>query len=445
MSLAQQPEPEASVDRYAKSRALYDRATRSLAGGVSSQFRKFNVPHPMFYERGLGSRLWDVDGNELMDFTLSQGPIILGHSHPELLARVGAALAKGQLFAGQHREELELAETLQRIIPSAELVRFSSSGSEAAHALLRLARHVTGKPKFIKFTGHYHGWLDTVSFNVSPPRDLSNDPTRPVVWGGGVPPALAENVVALPWNNLALVEEALSRHRGEIGAIITEPAMCNQGCIEPAEGFLQGLRDLCDRHGVVLIFDEIICGFRLALGGGQDYYGVTPDLSLFGKALGGGFPISALVGKEKYMRAFDAGEVYHAGTLNGNNASVAAALASIDILERNDRANLKHIARIGIALRDGLRDIAARANEPILIQGPGPMVHMGFTRLTAVTEYDHVLDYDRARYGTFCEGMLARGFRLTERGLWYVSIAHSDEDIRLCLAAVEDTLAEMRA
>jgi glutamate-1-semialdehyde 2,1-aminomutase len=442
MSVAEQIEP-AAAGRYAKSRALYDRATKSLAGGVSSHFRKLNVPHPMFYERGLGSHVWDVDGNELIDFTLSQGPCILGHSNPELLARVGAAIAKGQIYAGQHLDELELAETLQRVIPSAELIRFSSTGSEAAHALLRLARHVSGKPKFIKFTGHYHGWFDTVSFNVSPPRDFSNDPTRPVVWGNGVPPALAENVVGLPWNDLALVEETLDRHRGEIGAIIAEPVMCNQGCIEPLPGFLQGLRDLADRHDVLLIFDEIICGLRLALGGGQDYYGVTPDLSLFGKALGAGFPISALVGKEKYMRAMAAGDVFHAGTMNGNNAAVAAALTAIDVLGRNDRANLKYVAQIGSRLRDGLKEIAAQFGEPILIQGPGPMFHMGFTRLDAATEYRHVLDYDRERYAEFCRRMLDRGFRLTERGLWYVSIAHTEEDISLCLEAAEKTLNEI--
>lgn len=434
---------ETSTDRYGNSRALYERAKHSLAGGVSSQFRALNVPHPMFYDYARGSRVWDVDGNELIDFTLSQGPCILGHSHPELLARVGAALAKGQLFAGQHRDELELAEALQRIVPSAELVRLSSSGSEAAHGLLRLARHVTGKPKFIKFTGHYHGWLDSVSFNVSPPRDLSNDPTRPIPWGGGIPAALAEQVVVLPWNNLALVEQALDEQGSEIGAIITEPIMCNQGCIEPAPGFLQGLRDLADRHNVALIFDEIIAGFRLDMAGGQERYGVTPDMSLFGKALGAGFPLSALVGKEKYLRPLIAGEVYHAGTLNGNNGSVAAALTVIDVLGRNDREGLRHIASIGSLLRDGLKDVAARAKTPVLITGPGPMFHMGFTTRTSVSEYDHVLDYDRKRYGEFCQRMLGRGVRLIERGLWYVSSAHSRNDVELCLEAAEAVLMEM--
>lgn len=436
---------EAKRDRYGKSRELYERAKRSLAGGVSSQFRALNVPHPMFYDRALGSRVWDVDGNELIDFTLSQGPCILGHSHPELLARVGTALAKGQLFAGQHIDELELAETLQRIVPSAELVRLSSSGSEAAHALLRLARHVTGKPKFVKFTGHYHGWLDNVSFNVSPPRDLSNDPTRPIPWGGGIPKALADDVVVLPWNDLAVVEETLARQGSEIGALITEPLMCNQGCIEPAPGFLQGLRDLCDKHNVALIFDEIIAGFRLDLAGGQGYYGVTPDMSLFGKALGAGFPLSALVGKEKYLRPLIAGEVYHAGTLNGNNGSVAAALTAIDVLGRNDREGLRHIARMGSVLRDGLREVTGRSGIPTLITGPGPMFHMGFTTRSSVTTYDDVLDYDRKRYGEFCQLMLGRGVRLIERGLWYVSVAHSEEDVRLTLAAAESALAELAA
>ncbi|MGO4837569.1 aminotransferase class III-fold pyridoxal phosphate-dependent enzyme, partial [Rhizobiaceae sp. 2RAB30] len=244
-------------------------------------------------------------------------------------------------------------------------------------------------------------------------------------------------MVVLPWNDLALVEQTLAAHGHEIGALITEPLMCNQGCIEPAPGFLQGLRDLCDRYDVALIFDEIIAGFRLDMAGGQGYYGVTPDMSLFGKALGAGFSLSALVGKEKFLRPLIAGEVYHAGTLNGNNGSVAAALTVIDLLSRDDRAGLRHIARIGAMLRDGLREVAARAGVPTLVTGPGPMFHMGFTGRGAVTDYDHVLDYDRQRYGEFCQLMLARGVRIIERGLWYVSTAHTEDDVRLCLAEAE--------
>jgi glutamate-1-semialdehyde 2,1-aminomutase len=430
-------------DAFPRSRALYERARHVLAGGVSSQFRAFNAPHPMFYERASGSRIWDADGNELIDFTLSQGPCILGHSHPELVARVSEAFRRGQLFAGQHEDELMLAETLQRLIPSAELVRFASSGSEAAHAVLRLARFVTGRPKFIKFIGHYHGWFDGVSFSVAPPATALNDPTHAVAWGGGIPSALAASVVTLPWNDLAIVRETLEREGDEIGAIITEPVMCNQGCIEPCPGYLQGLRDLADEFGLALIFDEIITGFRIDLAGAQGYYGVVPDLAMFGKALGSGLPLAAIVGRERFMSPLSRNEVIHAGTMNGNNACIAAGIATIDILERDDRAAHRHIVAMGRTLRDGLSRIAARLKLPLLVQGPGPMFHMGFTRRSSVSAYHGTLDYDRARYQDFCGRMLRRGIRLIERGLWYVSAAHSAGDIQTTLATAEAVLMDL--
>jgi len=430
-------------DRYGKSRALYERAKNVMAGGVTSQFRALSVPHPMFYDRAEGARIWDVDGNELLDFTLSQGPCILGHSNPELVERVTKAFARGQLFAGQHADELALAEALQRLIPCAELVRFTSSGSEAAHAVLRLARYVTGKPKFIKFIGHYHGWFDNVSFSVSPPVAALNDPTHPVPAGGGIPADLAASVVTLPWNDLEIVRDTLVRQGKEIGAIITEPVMCNQGCIEPREGYLQGLRDLADEFGVALIFDEIITGFRLDLSGAQGYYGVTPDLAMFGKALGSGLPLAAIVGRERFMGPLARNEVTHAGTMNGNNACVAAGLATVDILERNDGAAHRHIVAMGKRLRDGLSTVAAQSGLPILIQGPGPMFHMGFTKRKQVRAYHDVLDYDRPRYQEFCRRMLGSGVRLIERGLWYVSAAHTAADIDLAVEKADSVLKEM--
>lgn len=437
--------PDAS--RFARSRALHERAKRSLAGGVSSQFRAFGVFHPMFYSRAAGSRVWDADGNELIDYTLAQGPMILGHSHPEILARVSAAMGEAQLFAGQHEAEVVLAETLQRLVPCAERVRFASSGSEAAHAVLRLARFATGKPKWIKFEGHYHGWLDQVSFSVAPPVTGANEPSSeldPVPWGGGVPESVAQDVIVLPWNDLARVEEVLARRGHEVGALITEPVMCNQGCIEPLPGFLEGLRALCTQHDVALIFDEIITGFRIDLGGAQAHYGVTPDLSLMGKALGSGFPIAAVLGRERFMAPLEDARVYHAGTLNGNNACVAAAQATIDLLERDDRALHRRIHATGTRLRDGLAALGAASGLPVRVQGPGPMFHMGFSAVPRVTNYRECTMRDQARYQRFAAALLLRGVRVIERGLWYVSAAHGDAEIDATLAAAEAALAEIR-
>jgi glutamate-1-semialdehyde 2,1-aminomutase len=431
--------------RFPNSQRWYERAKSSLAGGVSSQFRALGSPHPMFYTHASGSRIWDVDGNELLDFTLAQGPCILGHSHPELLQKVTETLQRGQLFAGQFMEEVQLAERLQSLIPCAGRLRFSSTGSEAAHIALRLARYVTGKPKFIKFEGHYHGWLDNVSFGINPGKEAlgpRDEPSR-VPWGGGVPESVQSDVLVLPWNDLALVERTLEAGRHDIGAIITEPVMANQGCIEPLPGYLEGLRKLCDWFDVALIFDEIITGFRLDLGGAQRYYGVTPDLAIFGKALACGFPLSAIVGRERFFVPLERHEVYHAGTLNANHASVAAALATIEILERDEAAAHRHLVRLGRRLRDGLQELGKRHGLPLKVQGPGPMFHMGFTEREEVHEYRHTLDYDTERYREFCDLMLACNIRLIGRGLWYVSTAHSDADIDQCLAAADKVLRLM--
>ncbi len=432
---------------YPRSEAWFERARRSLAGGVSSQFRALTPPHPMFYTRAEGAHLWDVDGNRLLDMTLSQGPMIVGHSHPEVLEGIREALTLGQLFAGQYEQEVTLAETLQRLIPSAERVRFSSTGSEANHAALRLARYVTGRPKVIKFEGHYHGWFDNVSASVNPTAEAAGPRSAPVAvpWGGGIPASAIEDLVIVPWNDLAAVEDALRRHPDEIGAIITEPVMCNQGCIEPQPGFLHGLRALCDRHDIALIFDEIITGFRLDLGGAQHHYGVTPDLAVFGKALASGLPLSALVGRERFLRPVIDNAVFHAGTMNSNQACVAAAAATLAVLERDDAAAHRRLVELGRETRDRLAELGSKHGLPLRVQGPGPMFHAGFTTLDDVTEYRHTLAYDGALYGRFVRGMLARGVRLIGRGLWYVSTAHTADDMALALQAADAVLAEMAA
>lgn len=418
------------MSRYEKSQALYERARHVLAGGISSEFRRFSQPHPLFYARGEGSRIFDVDGNEYLDFTLSQGPLILGHSHLHVLAEVSRASAEGQLFAGQHLLELQLAERLAQLIPCAELLRFSLSGSEADHAAFRVARAVTGRPKFLRFEGHYHGWLDNVAIGLSqlPVDQLGpREQPRKVPWSKGLPPGIEDECVLLPWNDLVLVERTLREKRDEIAAVITEPVMCNSGCIPPEPGFLEGLRKLCDQSGTLLIFDEVITGFRLDMGGAQKFFNVIPDLAVFGKAMASGYPISVLAGKRQFMQPIADGTVIHAGTMNSGNPSIAAALATLDVLERDNVHS--RLFDLGRRLMDGLRDASRRAGHPMLVQGMGPMFHTGFTTLEKVRDFRDALTFDKPKYAAFVAAMQDRGVRLIGRGLWYLSGAHTQADI----------------
>lgn len=419
-----------NINRYKKSGELLTRAKKVLAGGVSSEFRKYNHPHALFYTHGNGSRVYDADGNEYLDFTLSQGPLLLGHSHPHVLKSVNDYSESGQLFAGQHLREIELAEKINQLIPSAELMRFCLDGSEAVHTAFRLARAKTGRQKFLRFEGHYHGWLDNVCWGLSAKSagDLGSRESPDVFpWTQGLPQHSRDEFFILPWNDLGLLEETLAKHHREIAAIITEPVMCNNGCIVPDEGFLQGLRTFCNRYGIALIFDEVITGFRLSLGGAQQYFGITPDLSIFAKAVASGYPLSVIAGKREWLTLLEDGSVIQAGTMNSSNATVAAALATIDVLEREKPYG--RLFRLGQKLMDGLRQIASEVDQNLLIQGPGPMFHTGFTDLKAVKDYRDTFSYDKTKLSRFIAGMHDEGVRIIGRGLWYISAAHTDEDV----------------
>lgn len=421
---------------FDQSAALLTRAKRVLAGGVSSEFRKFSSPHALFYKEGNGSRITDVDGNEYLDFTLSQGPLILGHSHPAVLHAVNDYSQKGQLFAGQHIQEIELAERLSQMIPSAELMRFCLDGSEAVQTALRVARAKTGRQKFLRFEGHYHGWLDNVAWAISAPSEEAlGKRRRPEVypWSKGLPENSRDEFRVLPWNDLELVGEVLEKEHNDIAAIITEPVMCNNGCITPRKGFLRGLRELCDRYNIALVFDEVITGFRLGLSGAQGYYGVTPDLSIFAKAMGSGYPISAVVGKRSWMKAVEVGEVIHAGTMNSGNPSVAAALATINELDRAQP--YERMYALGRRLMEGLRNLAKARSLDVLVDGPGPMFHIAFTDLHELRDYRDTLASDKGKLGRFIEGMHNQRVRIIGRGLWYISAVHTDDDIEFALAA----------
>ena len=421
--------------RYEQSAKLLERAKKSLAGGVSSEFRRYNHPHAIFYSHAEGSRIVDVDGNEYLDFTLSQGPLIVGHNHPHVVKRVEDYAKKGQLFAGQHLLEIELAEKLQHLIPSAELMRFCLDGSEAVQTALRVARAKTGKQKFLRFEGHYHGWLDNVAWGLSTPSaEQLGSREEPAVfpWTAGLPENAQDDFIILPWNDLALLEKKIKEKHSEIAAVITEPIMCNNGCILPRAGYLQGMRVLCDRYNITLIFDEVITGFRTALGGAQAYYHVIPDLSIFAKAIASGYPISAIVGKKDWMNLIAERNVIHAGTMNSSNSTVAAAIGTLEVLESENV--LERIFKLGTQLMKGLREIGKQHNSNLLVQGLGPMLHTGFTDLSAVYDFRDVLTYDKVKLNKFIAGMHDQGIRIIGRGLWYISAAHTEDDINKALA-----------
>jgi glutamate-1-semialdehyde 2,1-aminomutase len=429
---------------YAGSAALLERSRKLIAGGVSSEFRKYGHPHALFYTHGQGSRLYDVDGNEYLDFTLSQGPMILGHSHPKVLAAVTAYSAQGQMFAGQHIKEVELAEKLHQWIPSAEMMRFCLDGSEAVQTAFRVARAKTGRPKFLRFEGHYHGWLDNVAWGLSAPSlEALGSREHPNVfpWSQGLAEHASDEFIILPWNDLELLKKTMAERHHEIAAIITEGVMCNNGCILPEQGFLQGIRDLCTEYGSAFILDEVITGFRLGISGAQGYFGVTPDLSIFAKAMGSGYPISAIVGKREWMELIESSKVIHAGTMNSSNPTVAAALATITVLEEENP--YERMFRLGKKLMAGLQKAAEESGQPLLVQGPGPMFNVAFTGLKAVKDYRDTLTGDKARLGKFIAALHDKKIRVIGRGLWYISAVHTEEEIDFAIATATEVLQNL--
>lgn len=430
---------------YSKSAELLERSKKVLAAGVSSEFRKYNHPHALFYTHGKGSKVYDADGNEYLDFTLSQGPLILGHSHPEVLQAVNDYSAQGQLYAGQHIKEIELAEKINRLIPSAELMRFCLDGSEAIQTAFRISRAKTGKQKFLRFEGHYHGWMDNVCWGISAPSaEALGDRENPDVfaWTEGLPEHSKDEFIILPWNDLPLLKKVVAERHQEIAAIITEPVMCNSGCIPPKEGFLQGIRALCDEYNITFILDEVITGFRLSLSGAQKHFYVIPDISIFAKAMGSGYPISAVVGKSAWMELVANSKVIQAGTMNSCNPTVAAALATITILERENPYN--NMYKLGLKLMDGIKRAAiATGHDDLLVQGLGPMFNTGFTTLKEVNDYRDTFSYNKAKLGKFIAALHNEGIRVIGRGLWYISTVHTEDEIDHAIAVCKKVLKNL--
>jgi glutamate-1-semialdehyde 2,1-aminomutase len=397
----------------------------------------------LYFRSGRGSRLWDVDGNEYIDYVLAWGPLILGHCHQRLVEAAVSRATLPHIYGAQHELEYEVSERIQRLVPCAERVMFTSSGSEAVQAALRLARAHTGRNLVVKFEGHYHGWMDSVLVSYHPAPDeigLTESP-RSVLGSGGQVANCVENLLIAPWNDLAPLQRLLSQLRGAVAAIITEPVLCNSGSIMPEPGYLEGLRSLANEHGALLVFDEIITGFRMGSGGAQSWFGVTPDLATFGKALGGGFTLSAITGRKDIMELIADGVVAFGGTFNGNPISLAAAKATIDELCRDDDAALRHANRMGAMLMQGMRDAAREQSVPLVVTGFGAALSVHFSSTDRMRCYRDFLRCDESLRGWFLRQMLEEGILMLPDGRMYVSAAHSLEDIETTIRAARRVLS----
>ena len=426
---------------HANSEQQYAEACTVLAGGVNSNFRRHGQPVPLVFERGAGARLYDVDGNAYVDYALGMGPNILGHAPEPVIRAVTDSLACGQIFAGQHPSEVQLGRRVCELVPSAELVRFGVAGSEMDQAALRLARAYTGRAKVVKFEGHYHGWFDTILVSVAPPLDQAGPDEAPLphLPSAGQSAAAAMDIVILPWNNLDVVRAYLQAHAAETAALIMEPILCNTSVILPRPGYLEGVRELCDRYGVVLIFDEVITGFRVGLHSAQGRLGVTPDLAVFAKSLAGGFPIGAIVGRRSIMELAADGSVLHGGSFNGHTASMAAGLATLQELSRP--GVYEQMEARGDALMAGLRRVAERAGTAMQVQGLGTVFNTAFCDGPPFTDYrSYQQRSDGARLQNFLHALQEHGVRPTSRGTWFLSTAHTDADVEETIRAAEAAL-----
>lgn len=414
--------------------------SRFVAGGVNSNFRLGMQPGPLVFERGEGAYLFDVDGNRLIDYYCGMGAMVLGHNPAGVRQAVKEQVDRGILFAGQAPVEFEAARIICERIPSAERIRFGSSGSEVAQAAMRLARAVTGRRKIVKFEGHYHGWFDNILWSTAPALNAGGPEDAPVPVDGskGQDPSEAEGLSILGWNDLASVEARLAK--GDVAAVLMEAAMCNQGAISPAPGYLEGVQAACRKHGALLIFDEVITGFRLGRGGAQERFGVTPDISIFAKAIANGFPVAAIVGRADLIDLFATGGVLHGGTFNAQPVAMAAMIGTQNALtpEHYERSSV-----YGVRLRDGISDILKEAGIKAQVTGFELMFHVAFGLDEPARNYRDMARSDKKGYSLFSLALLQRGVRVLERGAWFVSSEHNDDVVDQTLEAVRNAAREV--
>jgi glutamate-1-semialdehyde 2,1-aminomutase len=421
-----------------RSAELYERALGLLPGGVNSPVRAMRAigRDPIFVARGEGAELIDVDGGRYVDWVMSWGPLIAGHAHPDVVAAVSAAAAAGTSFGAPTEAEVELAAEVAERVPSAEMARMTSSGTEASMSALRLARAATGRDAILKFAGAYHGHVDGLLAEAGSGLATQGLPASP-----GVTEAQAADTVVVGWNDERAVEAALSER--DVAAIVCEPYPANMGLVPPAPGFLGFLRERADASGALLVFDEVISGFRVARGGAQEREGVTPDLTILGKVIGGGLPAAAYAGPRELMeRVAPAGDVYQAGTLSGNPLATAAGLATLRLLDAAAYERLELLAR---ELAAGLERAAAGAGVPAAAAWAPGLVTLFFSE-RAPTDYDGARACDLDAYAAFCRAMLERGVYLppSQFEAWFPSLAHTDAHVERTLDAARESLAALR-
>jgi glutamate-1-semialdehyde 2,1-aminomutase len=420
---------------------LISRARVHIPGGVNSPVRAFNGVggDPVFFTRAEGACLYDVDGRSYIDYVGSWGPMICGHAHPHIISAVQDAVSRGLSFGAPCPAEVDMAERLCAIIPAMDMVRMVNSGTEATMSAIRVARAATRRDLIIKFEGCYHGHADSFLVKAGSGALTLGIPNSP-----GVPAAVADMTLTLPYNDLDAVASCLEKRGSEVAAIIVEPVTGNMNCIPPLEGYLQGLRELCDAHGCLLIFDEVMTGFRVSLEGAQGLYGVAPDLSTFGKVIGGGMPVGAFGGKREFMEMVaPSGPVYQAGTLSGNPVAMAAGLANLDLITAD--GFFDDLSAKTKTLVDGIKQAADQAGVPMLTTQVGGMFGLFFTGADRVVNFAEAGKCDVDAFRRFYHLMLERGVYLAPSAFeaGFVSSAHSEEHIEATLAAARESFARL--
>ena len=425
-----------------KSAQLFEKAQKVIPGGVNSPVRAFKGVGgtPVFIEKAEGAYITDSDGKKYIDYVGSWGPMVLGHNHPAIIDAVLKAVPNGLSFGSPTESEITLAELVCKLVPSIELVRMVSSGTEATMSAIRLARGYTGRDKIIKFEGCYHGHSDSLLVKAGSGALTLGQPSGP-----GVPADFAKHTLTCTYNDLDSVKQAFEQYPNDIACLIIEPVAGNMNCIPPKAGFLQGVRELCDQYGAVFIIDEVMTGFRVALGGAQSYYGVKPDLTTLGKIIGGGMPVGAFGGKKEIMEFIaPTGPVYQAGTLSGNPIAMAAGLACLTELSK--AGNEEKLAAQTKTLAEGLKALADKHGVPFTVQYVGGMFGLFFTEQQEITDFQSVMKCDAAKFNRFFHLMLEQGVYLAPSAFeaGFMSLAHTDADIQATLAAADRAFAQLK-